>query len=95
MKKDKEKVLDEVWTEERIKSFLDQQPPKGVNADFHALYTAYKSMRLEDFELFLEFFKAAGRDFDATDNNGNTLVAIAAQHCYGTVYADAVNAAKA
>lgn len=95
MKKDKEKVLDEVWTEERIRSFLDQQPPKGVNADFHVLYTAYKSMRLEDFELFLEFFKTAGRDFDATDSSGNRLVTIAAQHRYGAAYAEAVNAAKA
>lgn len=95
MKKDKEKVLDEVWTEERIRSFLDQQPPKGVNADFHVLYTAYKSMRLDDFELFLQFFKDAGRDAKATDPQGNTLIAIASLHRLGAPYAEAVNHAFA
>ena len=55
-KKDKEKVLDEVWTEERVHSFLDIQPPAGEDPDFHALLSAYRSMRLENFEQFLSFF---------------------------------------
>lgn len=95
MKKDKEKVLDEVWTEERIRSFLDQQPPAGVDADFHALYTAYKSMRLEDFELFLQFFADTGRNLLATDNQGRTLVQLASEHRYGTDYAKALSAMAA
>ena len=45
MKKDKERVQDEVWTEARIRSFLNLQPPAGVNADYHRLQRAYQSMR--------------------------------------------------
>lgn len=91
-KKDKEKVLDEVWTEDRIRSFLDLLPPAGMNADFHVLYSAYKSMRLEDFELFLSFFKEAGRDLNAQDTQGRTLAQLASQHRYGTDYANALTA---
>jgi hypothetical protein len=48
-RKDKQKIVDEVWTEERIRSFLDLQPPAGMDADFHRLQRAYQSMRAEDF----------------------------------------------
>ena len=37
LKKDKQKVLGEVFDDERVKSFLDYQAPSGVSADFHLL----------------------------------------------------------
>ena len=37
MRKDKEKVLDEVWTEDRVKSFLDVKSYDEVEEDFHML----------------------------------------------------------
>lgn len=95
LKKDKQKVLDEVWTEDRIKSFLDIQPAEDVDADFHALSTAYKSMRLDDFQIFLGFFKSANRNLDATNPAGETLLSIVRQHRKGDVYGEALIAAGA
>lgn len=86
-KKDKEKVLDDVWTEEHIKSFLDLIPPAGLDADFHALNTAYKSMRLDDFEIFAGFFAASGRNFNARNIDGERVIDIIKQHRNGAPYA--------
>ena len=85
-KKDKEKVLDEVWTEERIKSFLDIIPPDGIDPDFHALNTAYKSMRLDDFETFVNFFISEKRNLKAKNPFGETVLDIIKQHRYGADY---------
>ena len=54
LKKDKEKVIDPVWGEERIREFLDLQAPNGENADHHKVLKAYQSMRPEDFVIFLQ-----------------------------------------
>jgi hypothetical protein len=85
-KKDKAEILDEVWTEERIKSFLDLVPPTGVDADFHSLHTAYKSMRLDNFEDFVSFFANAKRNFNATNQNNETVLDIIQQHRKGAEY---------
>ena len=90
LKKDKQKVLDEVWTPERIKGFLDLAPPADTDADFHVLYTAYKSMRLEDFEQLLGFFADAGRNFHACNESGENLQQIIAKHRKGGEYIDAL-----
>lgn len=90
LKKDKVKILDEVWTEERIKSFLNILPPEGVNTDFHILSSAYTSMRIENFEEFLEFFAEAKRDFNATNKSGQTIATIIKQHRHGTPYLEAL-----
>lgn len=90
LKKDKQKVLDEVWTEERVNGFLDLEPPAGVDADFHVLNTAYKSMRLENFEQFLGFFAKAGRNVNATNEQGQTVLDIINSHRKGADYAKAL-----
>ena len=86
-KKDKEKVLDEVWTVERIRSFLDLLPPEGVNADFHRLLKAYQQMRADDFEQFVQFFAKARLDINAKDPAGKTALAIISEHRHGADYA--------
>ncbi len=90
LKKDKVKILDEVWTEERILGFLDLIPLEGVDDDFHALSSAYKSMRLEDFEIFLGFFQEKNRNFNAKNPDGQTLLSIISTHRKGETYADAL-----
>ena len=74
MKKDKQKVIDEVWTEERIRSFLSLQPADGFDANFHRLRRAYQSMRVDDFRLFLEMYVEAGMNLDARSPDGQTLL---------------------
>lgn len=80
LKKDKEKVVDEVWTQDRVKDFLNVQPAQDMKADFHVLLKAYQSMRLENFEEFIGFFVAEGRDINSTDPQGQTLLSIVKQH---------------
>ena len=70
----------EDWSDDRVRGYLDRLPPEGENADFHVLMTAYKHMRAHDFERFLGFFTAAGRNLDATDRNGRTLLSLVREH---------------
>ncbi len=92
LKKDKQKVLGETFDDERIKSFLCYEPPEGVNADFHLLEKAYRGMNADNFATFLRFFLAEGKNIDATNPAGQTLLAIASQHRHGKDYAAALKA---
>ena len=77
---DKEKVIDEQWTDERIRSFLNTEPPSqtGVVApgdpDYYVLLRAYQAMRVEDFKKFLDFFVSDGGNVEATGPQGRTLI---------------------
>lgn len=95
MRKDKEKVLDEVWTEDHVKSFLDVRPHDGTDENFHMLLKAYQSMRASDFELFLGFFTAEKRDVNARGKDARTLLDIVSTHGHGEEYADILKAAGA
>lgn len=85
-------VTDEVWDDDRVKSFLELEPPIGVksgeNADFHVLLKAYRGMRVDDFARFLGFFVEAGRNLDAQDQNGRTLWTIIESHRQGADFID-------
>ncbi|MFK8021060.1 MAG: PA4642 family protein [Pseudomonadales bacterium] len=87
MRKDKEKVLDEVWTEDRVRSFLNYSPTAGTDADFHVLLKAYQSMRPSDFEIFLRFFLAEERNINAANPDGQTVLEIVGEHRHGTEFA--------
>ncbi len=86
MKKDKQKVVDEVWTEDRIKAFLTVQPADAVTADFHRLLKAYQSMRVEDFTVFVELFVAAKGCINAVNPRGETVLSILKQHRHAEPY---------
>ena len=88
VKKDKAKVTDEVWTEQRVKDFLEIQPAEDIEADFHVVLKAYQSMRLENFEEFIGFFVTEGRNINATNPKGETVLSIVKQHRSSTEYAD-------
>ncbi len=87
MKKDKQKVLDEVWTEDHIRSFLDVRPHDSADEDFHMLLKAYQSMRASDFELFVEMFRSEQRNINATGRDGRPVLAIVSEHRHGEPYA--------
>lgn len=87
LKKDKQKVLGEVFDDERVKSFLLFQAPEGVNPDFHLLEKAYRGMKAENFETFVTFFLEEGRDINAQAPNGKTLLSQVQAHRSGAPYA--------
>ena len=95
MRKDKEKVLDEVWTEDHVKSFLEVRPHDGTDENFHMLLKAYQSMRASDFELFVRFFLGENRDLNAAGKDGRTVMEIVSEHRYGAEYADILRSAGA
>jgi len=73
-------VTDEVWDDDRVRSFLAISACGDEDPDFHVLLKAYRGMRSDDFERFLQFFNAAGRNLDARDRAGRTLWEIMATH---------------
>jgi hypothetical protein len=95
MRKDKEKVLDEVWTEDHVRSFLNVRPHDGSDEDFHMLLKAYQSMRVEDFELFVRFFCGENRNLNATGRDGRSVLDIVSTHRHGVEYAEILRAAGA
>ena len=93
MRPDKEKVIDEVWDDERIESFLDKTPMGDEQSrDYSCLLNAYRSMRPGDFARFLEKFTARGRDIDARSNRGETLLTVIASHRHGEPFRELLKA---
>lgn len=80
MRADKIKVIDEVWDDARIDGFLDKEPLGDEPADFSKLLYAYRSMRFEDFSIFLQRYEARGGDKHASDKAGQTLSDIIKSH---------------
>ncbi len=93
MRKDKAKVLDEQWDDERVASFLVPRPGDGELPDHRLLLRAYQSMRAEDFARFVPLFVDAGRDLQATGRDGRTVLEEIRDHRYGTDYAAVIEAA--
>ena len=80
LRKDKEKVLGEIFDDARIATFLDYSAPADVNADYHLLEKAYRGMRGENFSTFVTLFKAAGKDINAVGSEGKTFLQTIKQH---------------
>ena len=95
LKKDKQKVLGETFDDERIKTFLDTQAPKGIDADYHCLEVAYRGMHQENFATFVQFFCEAGRNLNAAGPTGKTIAQTISQHRHGADYLAALTAAGA
>ncbi|MDQ2075113.1 PA4642 family protein [Marinimicrobium sp. ABcell2] len=79
-RKDKEKVIGETFDDERIKSFLTYPAPEGVSQDFHVLEKAYRGMREENFNTFVQFFLDAGYDLNAPGPDGKTFLQTIKDH---------------
>lgn len=68
------KVEGEEWSDERIKGFLELEPRDDTAPDYHVLKEAYQYMLPEFFERFVPFFVAAGRDINAQNQDGESLL---------------------
>ena len=94
-RKDKEKVLGEHFDDERIKSFLNFPPAEGVSRDYHVLVKAYRGMREENFNTFIQFFLDAGYDINATGPEGETFLQNIKTHHSGGSYIETLENAGA
>ena len=99
MRPDKQKVIDEVWDDDRIKSFLGKSVPRQSgehfdgDADFHVLLHAYHAMRPDDFTRFLGFFTAEGGNASARNGDGQTLAQYLTRHAKAAPFIAALEAA--
>ena len=80
MRPDKAKVVDEIWDDARIESFLSKGPMGDEKGDFSSLLHAYRSMRAEDFARFVNMYKARGGQVDVKGRDGRTLLEVIASH---------------
>ncbi len=95
MRPDKQKVVDEIWDEARIESFLDKQPMGSEDADFSILLHAYRSMRVEDFNRFLPLYVSSGRSLDVRSCSGETLASTIEPHRHAAPFLKALRDAGA
>ncbi len=95
LKKDKQKVLGEVFDDERIKTFLNYEAYGEANPDFHLLEKAYRGMKADNFATFLGFFKAEGHDINAKNQQNKTFLETIADHRQAEDYIAAMKAAGA
>ena len=94
MKRDKEKIVDEAWDDERVASFLRKTPPDlPGDPDFHVLLFAYRSMRASDFARFLNLYVDAGRDVTAKNGDGTSMANYLSRHAKAGPYIDLLEAA--
>lgn len=92
-RRDKEKVIDEVWDDDRVRSFLARETgADGVHPDHVRLLGAYQGMRAGDFRRFLAMFVAAGHDLDAPDARGRSLADVIVRHRHAGAFLEALDA---
>lgn len=94
MRKDKKQVIGEEITEDSIKLFLEVEPADDTPPSLHKLVKAYRGLRIDDFERFLQFFLEAGYDLGAKDAQGNDFVALIKDQRLAEPYIEAVQAAR-
>lgn len=82
------KVVDEVWTDERVRSFLELTPyDSAESVDHYVLMRAYRAMVLRDFTTFIGYFSGLARDVNACSVNGDTALALVKQQKKSDGYA--------
>lgn len=94
MRKDKKQIIGEPMTDEQIKLFLNVEPADDTPAPLHKLIRAYHSLRIEDFERFLVFFKQQGFPLDSHNKEGKNFVSLIADHRFAKPYIEAFETAK-
>ena len=70
----------EEWSDERLKAFLDLQPPAGMPADYAVLLKAYRGMTPDLLARFVPFFVEAGRDVNVALDDGRTILDHLSEH---------------
>lgn len=95
LKKDKQKVLGEVFDDARVRGFLDIDTREGFDTDFRLLERAYRSMKAENFDTFIGFFVDAEHDINARNPEGLNLLQIMQDHDQSANYCEAMKKAGA
>ncbi len=79
-KKDKQKVIGEILSDEQLKTFLALEPADHTHPDYHILLRAYRALTAENFERFLPFFVEEGKNLQAPGPDQGTIADLIKQH---------------
>ena len=90
LRKDKQKVLGEVFDDERVLGFLEIEPREGFDKSYLLLERAYRGMKAENFDTFIGFFKNAGYDVNAKNPDGLNLLQVIVNHTQSSAYCEAL-----
>lgn len=85
----------EEWSDDRLKAFLDLEPPEHLPADYNILLKAYRGMTEDLFSRFLPIFVEAGRDINCKLEDGSTFLDLVSGHRKSSGYAEALQSAGA
>jgi hypothetical protein len=81
MRPDKKTITDEVWDDERIRSFLAPRSAQGGDdPDFVLLLNAYRGMRPDDFARFIRFYRDGKHKLDALNEAGQCFIEFIRPH---------------
>ncbi|MCX2780579.1 PA4642 family protein [Microbulbifer thermotolerans] len=95
LRKDKQKVIGEVFDDERIAGFLVGEAPEGINRDYYLLDRAYRGMKAENFATFVRMFQERDLDLNCPGPDGRSLLARIEEHRQSAEYAAILKAAGA
>lgn len=95
IKKDKQKVLGETFSDDRVKEFLVVTAVGETDPDFTALERAYRGMKEDNFASFVSFFVEQGRNLNCTNAEGHTFLQVISKHRHSGPYVAALKAAGA
>lgn len=95
LKKDKQKVLGEVFDDERVRGFLEIDSLEGESDDYRRLERAYRGMKAENFATFVSFFVDAGHDINAKNPSGLNVLQVIQDHHISKEYCSALKSAGA
>jgi hypothetical protein len=90
---DKQKVIDEVWDDARVESFLHKPPMGDETPEYSILLNAYRAMRPDDFRRFVARYVAAGHDLAARSRRGETLRDTISRHRHAAPFLEILEAA--
>ena len=95
MKKDKKKVIGEELHDDRLKELLTLKPPVGESTSWHILTRAYRALREDDFNRFIQFYAEAGMDLNPKDRSGVSFLDTLSNHQHAGPYLDSLRKAGA
>ena len=95
LKKDKQKVLGEVFDDQRVKSFLKVHEQSDTDPDYIALERAYRGMNIENFATFVRFFSEENRNINAFNQDGRNMLQVVSEHRHSGNYAQLLKDAGA
>lgn len=94
MRKDKKQVIGEEISDDAIRAFLAAEPADATPPALHKLVKAYRGLRIDDFERFVEFFCADGYALDARDASGRDFIALIQDQRQAEPYIEVIRAAQ-